>query len=149
MGHSPDEPGAGRAGDTPQAIADLAEALAGGDPRWAEAALQRDGRGAAERVAANTVLVAWDAPVWAFQPDENAATRLGSRDVELRFTEAPTGAFGEPVSRLVVPHHLNPSGAFEPDAFVQTSTGFTFRLGDTAFVYDQFGLRREETQPNR
>jgi CRISPR-associated endonuclease/helicase Cas3 len=133
----------------PQAIAALAEALAADDPRWAEAALQRDGRGAAERMAANTVIVAWNAAVWTFRPDENAATRLGSKDVELRFDDAPTGAFGAPVSRLVIPHHLNPSGAFEPDAFVQNRTGFTFRLGDTAFVYDQFGLRRAETQRNR
>lgn len=131
----------------PQAIAELAELLSVDDPRWGEAALAREGKGYAERSAANRIIARWDEPVWDFQPDEAAATRLGTRDVELQFDPPLVGAFGAPVSRLVVPTHLNSAAAFEPEAMTPTPSGFTFRLGDRDFVYDSYGLRRMEAEP--
>lgn len=130
----------------PEAIAELAESLSAEDPRWNDLVMARAGKGYAERSAADRILARWASPVWEFQPDEAAATRLGTKDVELRFVPELTGAFGAPVSRLVVPSHLNPAGAFEAEAITPTANGFTFRLDDRTFVYDGYGLRRMKAE---
>jgi CRISPR-associated endonuclease/helicase Cas3 len=124
----------------------LAAELALGDPRWSEAKTRLDGGSVAMRNTAEAARLKWDAPIEEFTLDEHAATRLGARNVELRFDPLLPGPFGEAVSRLVVPHHLNPSGAFEPVDIARAGLGFAFKLQGSPYVYDEWGLRR--TQPD-
>lgn len=109
--------------------------------------MRQEGATAAQKAAAEGARLKWDEPVMGFKLDETAATRLGARDVELRFDPPLAGPFGAPVARLAVPDHLNPSGAFEPLNIAQNENGFSFRLSETVFQYDNYGLRRAEAQP--
>lgn len=132
----------------PEALQAIVDELSRADPRWADATLRKEGETYAERGAAERARLEWEKPVSAFHLDEGAATRLGARNVELVFDPMPTGAFGASVSRLVVPDHLNPSKAFEAVDIVQGVDGFAFRLSESLFLYDSFGLRLTgESQP--
>ena len=131
----------------PDRLAALENELAKTDPRWKEVAMCIDGRTSAHRNAARSAMLEWCLPVSEFKLDEEAVTRLGTRNVELTFEPPLTGPFGTPVTRLVVSHHLNPAGVWEPSETLQTESGFSFRLGEARFVYDALGLRKFGPEP--
>ena len=112
-----------------QALHGLVEELEVQDPRWREAMERLLGRRRAEHNASAAVALQWHEPVSKFRTDERAATRLGARDVEIVFEPAPTGPFGQPVHRLVIPQHLNPSGEFDAANIRAVENGFDFLLG--------------------
>lgn len=134
-------------GTHPQRLADLVDRLAATDPRWRDAENTVNGRRFAQRAAANHAAVDWQAPVFDFrlERDEFLTTRLGLADRELPLDPPPPSPFpsAPAVERLVIPEHLArgiPADAV-PTGLTPTPTGFTFRLGDTAFTYDPLGLR--------
>lgn len=131
----------------PERLEQVLTELALADPRWTDAAMRVDGGKSAEQGAAESSRLKWDRPVSEFILDETAATRLGARNLELRFEPPLTGAFGQPVSRLVVPHHMNPGGALEAEDIVQNVNGFAFKLSGNMFTYDALGLRKVSTEP--
>lgn len=126
-----------------QRLEALVDELARDNPDWTAAAYRVFGAKSAEETAAENVKLKWDEPVSTFSLDEAAATRLGTRDLELQFDPPLTGPFGSPVSRLVVPHHLNKAGADVAVDIVQNGNGFAFRLSDAVFTYDGSGLRKK------
>jgi CRISPR-associated endonuclease/helicase Cas3 len=128
----------------PERLEALTGELARADPRWKEVETRIEGRTSAHGNAARSAMLEWRKPVSEFTLDEVAATRLGASNVELSFEPPLTGPFGTPVTRLVVPHHLNPAGAWEPCEIVPAGNGFAFRLGEARFLYDALGLRELE-----
>lgn len=120
----------------------LEERLAAIDPRWRDVAERRAGEESAHAGAAAACRIDWQCPVTEFRADEQAATRLGGRDLDLSFDPPRRGPFGTPVTRLVVPAHLNPENAFQATDLEATEDGFSFRLGSTRFRYGGFGLQR-------
>ena len=118
----------------------LAGELAAGDPRWNGVWMQKKGKVSAARNTARRLQLDWDKGVDEFRVDEDAATRLGARDVEVVFDPPRQGPFG-PVDRLVVPNHLNRSCAFQPVNIEQKENLFSFKLRETRFLYDRLGLR--------
>lgn len=125
-----------------EAVERLVNELQVEDPRWREALERIIGKRRAEHHASAGVALAWGEPVSRFRTDERAATRLGARDVEAVFESAAPGPFGRTVPRLVIPQHLNPSGDFNATDVRAVDNGFDFRLGETEFTYDNFGLQR-------
>lgn len=125
----------------PERLDALGARLAAGDPRWSDAVVRHFGKVSAETSAAHAARLAWDKPVMDFRLDETAATRLGARNVEVLFNPPQQGPFGEEAGRLVVPDHLNPSGAYAPVDIVPAANGFVFQLSEKLFLYDNFGLR--------
>lgn len=127
-----------------QRLEALVAELATADLRWKAAAGRAFGRDLAQKGAARNVMLRWDKPVCEFTVDESATSRLGTRNLELRFEPPLTGAFGVPVTRLVVPEHLNPARAMAADEIMQGENGLTLRLGENVLIYDALGLRKRE-----
>lgn len=125
-----------------QRLEALVAELAAADVRWTAAAERAFGRDLAQKSAARNVMLEWDKPVSEFTLDEAAASRLGTRNLELRFDPPLTGPFGVSVTRLVVPEHLNPARATTADEITQSGNGLTFRLGENVLAYDALGLRK-------
>ncbi|MBX3569848.1 MAG: CRISPR-associated helicase Cas3' [Rhizobiaceae bacterium] len=125
----------------PDRLDALVDELSSTDPRWHDVKVRGEGRETAETQTAEGSRLRWDEPILGFSIDENAATRLGARNVELHFDPPLTGPFGKPVTRLVVPQHLNLGGALEADGVTPIKNGFTFGLQEKMLVYDALGLR--------
>ena len=121
--------------------------LAVDDSRWTTAAERTTGSDLAQKRLAQNVMLNWDTPVSGFTLDEVAATRLGMRNLELHFDPPLPGPFGKPVTRLVVPDHLNKSKAVSAEEIAQRECGFTFKLNQAVLIYDALGLRRWEPEP--
>lgn len=126
----------------PERLEALVDELAAADPRWRDVLARIQGRESAETQAAEVSRLKWDQAILDFVLDETAATRLGARNVELQFDPPLIGPFGRPVTRLVVPSHLNPGGCIEMEEIVQSNNSIIYRLGENSFVYDAMGLRR-------
>lgn len=125
-----------------QPLEALVEEFKAVDQRWGKAVERLVGAGLAERNSAEFVRVKWNEPVSAFTLDELAASRLGTRDLELRFDPPLAGPFGSPVTRLVVPDHLNPAKATEANSVAMEGRKLSFRLNKDVLIYDEMGLRR-------
>lgn len=131
----------------PERLDGLVAELAAADPRWGDAHIRGRGRESAETQAAETSRLKWSEPVQNFVLEEKASTRLGTRNVELRFDPPLIGPFGKAVTRLVVPQRLNSGGVLEAEEIAQNKNGFTFRLKENVLVYDALGLRRVVPAP--
>ncbi|MEH3100974.1 CRISPR-associated helicase Cas3' [Sphingomonas adhaesiva] len=76
-----------------------------------------------------------------FREDEDALTRLGARDLLIDLPAPLAGPFGSPVTQVTIPGWM--SHRISGDAVARVDER-RFTLGDWTFVYDQWGLRRDD-----
>ena len=128
----------------PDALEALAEELAKCDPRWTKAQYVKEGKDISQKQSVQNAIVEWDTCVSDFRvAEDKIGTRLGQRDIDVEFNSAPNGPFGTAIERLVIPAFLL-TGDTEhllPANVVQNPDGFSFRLGETVFLYDRYGLQ--------
>jgi CRISPR-associated endonuclease/helicase Cas3 len=134
----------------PEALEALTRDLERSDRRWREATMRAAGQGIGDQQAAAQARLNWSKPFsdLAF-PDagEAVATRLGARDLDVTFAgEGPMGPFWKRVRALSVPNHwlggIDLAQPTDPEEVVEQSGGFTFRIQNTRYEYDNLGLRR-------
>ena len=128
----------------PDALEALAEELAKSDPRWTKAQNSAEGKVISLTQSSQNAVLDWNQSVSDFKvAEDKIGTRLGQRDIEIEFAPAPIGPFGTAIERLVIPAFLlkGETTNLLPLNVVQNSNGFSFRLGETMFLYDSYGLQ--------
>ena len=75
--------------------------------------------------------------------DEAVRTRIGASGRLVEFAPALPGPFGNPITSLQIPAWmLRGESIAEPIEPISFSGGFEFKVGERHFLYDRFGLRR-------
>jgi len=133
----------------PEALEAIVAELGGA---WRAHANELEGGMLAEGLTARSAVVRRDAAfcrdnreVLFGSVEERIRTRLGDEGIEFDLDSPQQSPFGtDPIERISIPRRWlagsweTASMSVEPDA-----EGFTFRVGNRAFRYDRFGLRRE------
>lgn len=120
----------------PQALERIAAA------RGWEAYRQRvTGKALAEMRTADLVLLDRRKPLERFPDDEKIRTRLGEEGVVLDLSPETLGAFGEPVSRVVLPAHWSRGLTGEEIVDVVPGPPIRVSVSDRVMLYGPEGLR--------
>ena len=136
------------AGCDPGSLHRLAEEMGGNWPQHWQAV---QGRYSAQRGQALPVSIDWRAP-WAQasrgELDAQARTRLGLDTLRLALPTPAVSAFGHELRDLPVPAWMCPDLPNDAQAFNWQREGegaLLLGVADRSFVYDRWGLRREDT----
>ena len=132
----------------PEVLEDITAELGS---EWAEHARRVIGVEIAEGLSARSAVVRRDRSfcgdnrgVLFASAEERIRTRLGDEGIDLALAPAAPSAFGAGrIESLVVPARWLRGEREEEAVPYVGSGGFTFRVGDGAFRYDRFGLRRD------
>jgi CRISPR-associated endonuclease/helicase Cas3 len=128
----------------------LAE-VEGGDPCWLEKGGRQEGLSFAQKQEAAKAALDRYRPFdeCDIPRDERFGTRLGSADRAVTFDPPPRGPFGNRISGLRLPAFLvaGISPEAQPEEVVDSAGVISFRLGNSVFYYDRFGLRKTIESP--
>ena len=130
----------------PEALAEIEDELG---EAWAKVGQLVEGRAIGDGQTGQGHALDWSVSFLDLRfPDaeENIRTRLGADGAVVEFDDQPTGPFGQPVSRIVLPPHLSVglTGKDLIEVMVEPfDGGFSFHCGAESFHYDRFGLTKE------
>jgi CRISPR-associated endonuclease/helicase Cas3 len=130
----------------PDSLAEL-EAELGQD--WASHGAEVAGKAVAESSHARLLLFPRDAgyeenPRYGSMDESGIRTRIGAQGPEIDLPEGTAGAFGQTVTRLVLPAYLAKGLGEDDEVKVTTEThGFRLEIGGKSFQYGRWGLRSE------
>lgn len=123
----------------PEALDRVAEAQG-----WLAYRQRVTGKALAEMGAAGLVLLDRTAPLPdRFPDDEKIRTRLGEEGVVLSLPEGTMGAFGQPITRLVLPAHWSRGLTGEEEVRVDPGPPIKVTVSDRVMTYGSQGLVRE------
>jgi CRISPR-associated endonuclease/helicase Cas3 len=134
----------------PEALHALTEELVASNPKWRSAEVNVwGGRFAMSQQAKDALLqthLSFSDPAVLFKSDQDIGTRLGVRDLAVRFAQPVRGPFGGDVQHIAIPGHwaegIDASGELSPRVDNCDWGLFEFTLQSRSFSYSRSGLQR-------
>lgn len=122
------------------------------NPSWRKNRQDLTGSDLADLTIARGVMLPWlknfDDTYFDFGGPEDGkiGTRLGAQDLSVHLPPDTIGPFGEPVTRISIPHHwagvINSNEDTTPQIVDHSSISFEFLVQASRFQYDHLGLAR-------